>query len=345
MDADLKRLLDRHRAFWTREEPDVPLERIGEYHPLSRGRPFCLADGSPVTEGTVLTTADLDPEVHAPLEGGPDSPVSGLFMAGGGVGGLCWTEGVAGCPVLWRSGSVWSDSFLDAATAAHWHQQATESPWLARLLSYAERAVQRADGRHPVTQPLLRGPIDIAAAALGDEELCWMLTDAPEAFARFLSECTDVFIAVSTAWVKDTPAFHGGYSLYGIWAPGTVVRNQCDNAALLSPKVCSEMLAPCDERVCELFDYPLMHTHSCFIELAVEALLGVERLACIQVSLDYPGGPSVAQLLPTLQKINHHKCMVLTGPVTPQELGVLRSDLSPRGLSLQVSLLPEGENR
>ena len=342
MDANLRSLLDHHRAFWTMDQTGVPLEHIGEYRPMSLGTPFRLADGSPVTEGTVLSKADLDPEVHAPLEGGPESAVSGGFMTGSGVGGLCWTEGVAGCPVLWRSGSVWSDSFLDAAAAANWHQQAAASPWLEKLLSFAERAVRRAAGRHPVTQPLLRGPIDIAAAALGDEELCWMLTDQPEAFSRFLSECTDVFIAVSTAWVKATPAFHGGYTLYGIWAPGTVVRSQCDNAALLSPQVYAEMLAPCDERICEHFDYPLIHTHSCFIEIAADALLGVQGLACIQVSLDYPGGPSVAQLLPTLQKINQQKPMVLTGPVTPDELRVLRKDLSPRGLSLQVSLLPEG---
>ena len=150
---------------------------------------------------------------------------------------------------------------------------------------------------------------------------------------------------MSTAWRDAVPAFAGGSVLYGIWAPGTTVRSQCDNAALLSPAIYDDLLVPQDEEVCRHFDYPLIHTHSCFIRMAAEPLLRVAGLAAIQVSLDYPGGPSVGELLPALQRLNSCRPLILTGPVTATELEVLRAELSPRGLSLQVDLLPPGQGR
>lgn len=345
-DAELDALLDRHRAFWTMDEVDVPLERIGTYSPLSSRSPYRFADGSLAQEGSLFSPGLIDPQTHIGADTAYDSPaVSWPFLAGRGAGDLCWTEAIAGCPVLWRSGHVWAGAFLSLSEAGAWRQRAAESPWLARLLDIARLLVEQADGRYPVVQPLMRGPIDIAAGAVGDEDLCMLLVDQPEDCRHLVDQSTELFIAVSTAWRDAIPPFRGGYCIYGIWAPGTVIRTQCDNAALLSPSVYADLLAPCDERICQHFDYPLIHTHSCFIRMAAEPLLHVSGLAAIQVSLDYPGGPSVAELLETLQRINQCRPLVLTGPVTADELEVLRSELSPRGLSLQVSLLEEGVGR
>ena len=113
-----------------------------------------------------------------------------------------------------------------------------------KLLEIIHLLVDRAEASYPVGQPLLRGPIDIASAALGDEPTCWAMVDEPERFKQLLEVCTDVFITVAKAWADAAPPFYGGYCEYGIWAPGTAVRTQCDNAALLSPQIYRDFLLP-----------------------------------------------------------------------------------------------------
>ena len=164
------------------------------------------------------------------------------------------------------------------------------------------------------------------------------MMDEPERFKQLLEICTDIFINVAKWWAVVSPPFQGGYCIYDIWAPGTVVRMQGDNAVLLSPSLYQDFLTPCDERICTQFDYPIIHTHSGYIEMVVDFLLGLEQLRGIQVSLDCPAGPSVGDLLPTFQKINMKKPLILNGGVTQDELESLLNALSPRGLCLQVGI-------
>jgi hypothetical protein len=81
-----------------------------------------------------------------------------------------------------------------------------------------------------------------------------------------------------------------------------------------------------------------MHTHACFVQIVADALLGLKDLRAIQVSLDYPAGPSVESLLPTFEKINREKPLIITGGLTEEELNLLIERLSPRGLCLQVDI-------
>ena len=106
----------------------------------------------------------------------------------------------------------------------------------------------------------------------------------------------------------------------------------------MSPQFYQDLLVPCDKRICAQFDYPLMHTHACFIQIVADALLNVEGLRAIQVSLDYPAGPSVETLLPTFEKMNKEKPLIITGGLAKEELDLLLERLSPRGLCLQVGI-------
>ena len=71
---------------------------------------------------------------------------------------------------------------------------------------------------------------------------------------------------------------------FGIWAPGTVVRTQCDATAFLSAGHYAEWYLPYDERICEAVDYSIIHLHSCSLH-TVDVLLEVERPHAIQVTL------------------------------------------------------------
>jgi hypothetical protein len=335
----IEQLLRRHRAFWEMEEVDRPLLSAERYQPLQPRQPIPLANGATTIEDMPLAPELIDPALLAGVGGQPSSLLAGEFIQGVAPYDLCWMEAMAGCPLHWKAGHVWSaprGGFSPEGVERL--RVAPENAWLDRLLHTTRLLVARAQGRYPVVQPLLRGPIDMAAAVLGDEPACLLMQDEPECFHCLLDVCTDNFIAVARAWMAASPPFRGGYCEYGIWAPGTVVRTQADNTALLSPRLYRDFLVPCDERLCAAFDYPLMHTHSCFIERVADALLRLEGLRAIQVSLDYPAGPPVAALLPTFQKINAQKPLIITGGLTEEELHLLLNTLSPRGLCLQVGI-------
>lgn len=335
---ELEGVLRRHRAFWDMEEVDEPLLSVGVYNPLQPRAPFRMAGGALVGEGDLLAPEGLTAEVLAAQSGQPSVLVEDAFIQEAGPYDLCWTEAIAGCPLYWRTGHVWAEPCLADLDQAERLRLAPGNPWLERLVGTGRILAERAQGRYPVTQPLLRGPIDIAAAALGDEPLCWALVDDPDRLTKVLAVCTDTFIGVAKAWEGVIPRFAQGCCLFGIWAPGTAVRTQCDNAALMSPQTYRDFLVPCDERICAAFDYPLIHTHSCFIAMIAEVLLEARGLRAIQVSLDYPGGPSIAQLLPAFQKVNRRMPLIITGGIAEDELELLLDRLSPRGLCLQVQI-------
>ena len=339
-DNTLQATLQRHQAFWEMEPVEKPLLSVGQYHELRERTPFRLADGSEVQEGQLLEPGILDLPHFAELSGRPLLAVSGDFLRGVSPYDLCWMEAIAGCPIRWQQGSPWSEPFVDDIEDPDPQAFSGDSAWLDTLLELTQMLISRADGHCPVVQPLLRGPIDIAAAALGDEQICWAMLGEPELFHELLDVCTDLFIRVAKAWTDTIPDFAGGQCIFGLWAPGTVVRGQCDNAALMSPRLYKEFLVRCDERICQAFDYPLIHTHSGFIDMVADALLGIEKLRAIQISIDYPAGPPVLELLPALRKINQQKSLVITGAVTQHELDVLLESLSPAGLCLQVGLRP-----
>jgi hypothetical protein len=265
-----------------------------------------------------------------------ESPVDGDFLRGTEPPGLCWTEAMIGCPVRVITGGVWAAPFFE-----DWERIGdliADDEWVGKLVEFMEFLTQRSQGRYPVGQPLFRGPIDMMAAALGHQEMCFAFVERPDEADEFLRVCADIFLQAAETRLSYTPAFHGGYlSGYGIWAPGKVLRTQMDNAVLLSPKIYGEQVLKHDRRVIEQFEYPLIHLHSGCLHI-IDHLLDVEPLKAIQVSVDFPGGPLVAEVLPILRKILRRKPLIVTGPVTEKELWSLLS-LSPAGgLYFQVQV-------
>ena len=330
-EKEILKVIERHKAFWEMEEVEKPLMRLGRY-----SQPTI---SSPPEEAVYITPDEIDAQRY--VGDGPASAVSGDFMHGAGPPGFCWMEAVMGCRILISVGSVWSEPFLNDWKDLENIRPSNDNPWLAKVLEITQLLAEKAEGRYPIAQPLLRGPIDIAAAVLGDEKTCFAVYDSPNEFRRLFEICTDTFIKVAKARLALSPPFYGGYlSNYSIWAPGTVVRTQADNSALLSPSTYKEFLLPCDERICDSFDYPLIHLHSGGLHI-VDVLLEAEKLKAIQVSFDYPAGLSVAESLPILKRINERKPLILTGPVTEDELNQLLETLSPRGLCMMVSVRDE----
>ena len=166
---------------------------------------------------------------------------------------------------------------------------------------------------------------------------------APADSDRLLAGCAELFIRMAKARLASTPRFADGYlSSFGIWAPGTVVRTQVDNASMLSPETYRERVLPFDRKVFEAFDTTLIHLHSCCLHI-IDDLVQEDALDCIQVSIDYPGGPLAAEVMPRLRQILAHKPLIVTGPVYQSELDALQCLQPVGGLCLQVQVVPDDE--
>ena len=334
-DAELQSILARHEAFW-RREGEGPLISMQEHAPLEDRGGIPLADGTAAEEGQLITPDMVDPHAFY-ASPPPDTVIRGDFIAAEGPPALCWTEAAMGCPVRMVTGGAWADPFVAA-----WDASSTIAPnqdWLAKLDEFMDYLNERAQGGYPLTQPLMRGPVDMMAAAFGHEEACLMLMSEPDAADAALDACADLFIDVAERRLAKTPRFHGGYlSAFGIWTPGTVVRTQVDNATMLSPQTYRERVLPFDRKVIEHFERTIIHLHSGCLHI-IDELLEVDALTCMQVSIDFPGGPLAAESMDALRRMLERKPLIVTGPVYESEVEALRSLEPAGGLCLQLQVV------
>lgn len=336
----LQDLLARHTAFW-RRQAGKPLMSVTQHRPLEDRGGIPLADGSRALEGALITPDLLEPDRFYNAASPITEVVRGDFLACEGPPGMCWTEAAFGCPVRIVPGGPWADPVDDDRLTGR--PIAPDSRWIDKLEAFVDYLVERAAGRYPIVQPLMRGPVDMMFAGLGHEQACLLTMTDPAASDRVLDACADLFIEMATRRLACTPLFEGGYlSGFGIWAPEKVVGTQADNASLLSPESYRERVLPYDRRVFESFEYTLIHLHSCCLHV-VDDLLKEDALDCIQVSIDYPGGPLAAEVMPVLERILEAKPLIVTGPVYASELGRLERLEPSGGLCLQVQVVPDDE--
>lgn len=344
---ELELLLERHTGFWKMEATDRPLMSVAPYQPMqrSRKRGKFLWGGRTIEEGEHITPDTVD--LRHFLGGAPESVVDGDFIRGAGLPGLCWTEALLGCPIRMGTGGVWAEHFLDdwpdLKSLCEMQKPRDDNPWLEKFREGTRMLVERANGRYPIVQPLMRGPVDMMASALGHDRMVLAFLDHPDGAQILLNHCTDLFIGLAETHLSLAPPFHGGYTDYGIWAPGPIIRTQADNAVLLSPRLYRERFLPCYARIFRRFEYSVIHLHSGCLHI-VDDLLEQEELNAIQVSIDFPGGPLAEEVLPVLERMHQKKPLILTGAVTDRALRLLLDTLSPAGLCLAVRRIVEGED-
>ena len=85
----------------------------------------------------------------------------------------------------------------------------------------------------------------------------------------------------------------------------------------------------------EAFPYAAIHLHSSSLFL-LDRILDVQALRCIQINKDV-GNTAIADMLPYLQMVQaRQRSLLIRGKLDLKDLALLRANLSPDGLYLQV---------
>lgn len=335
-EREVQALIQRHRAFWRREDAGGPLLRVfpgeGIIYPLRAVR--LPPPGRPVRPEDLT----LDCFWHRYEGGRVIAPGGSTFAFAFAFAGFPWMEAIIGCPieVVPGSHSLW----VHPIPGADWDrllavEVADDNPWLQRLLALTDELVERADGRYVVTTGhiggLLHGASDMLAGALGNERMCYELYDHPNEVAQFLLRATDIWIEVVRRLLERIPPFHGGYvNGYGIWAPGPAPIWIEDALLFFSPENYRRFLLPCDRKAFGAFPYTGMHLHSAALH-ALDDLLALEELKVLQLGWD-SSGPSLEELLQACRRILDRKPLILCGTFTKEEQERVLAALPHEGL-------------
>ena len=341
--------LSLHRGFWTGEAG--PVVAWSGHAPLS-ALTMPLAGGKSVNEDMPLTPEQVDPMLLVELEESPSRPrlqpdrpgaVSGdVLVVRPPYGRMCWVEAVMGCPVAVRvdSGSIYSEPYLDGPSDLGRLPSHYENGWLDLLGRLTRALVDNSDGAYHVTLPLMRGTIDLVAALLGYERMCFSLYDEPKQLRKLIERSVEAYMAVADEVYGVIPRLEGGtVSRFNVWAPGSVAITQCDASAVTSPGQYEEFFFPFDAETCARFDYSVVHLHSGYLH-TVDTLLRADYPTAIQVSLDTGSTPlTVHDLIPLFKKVLERKPLFITGPCTKRELDELLASLPHKGLCIVAELM------
>ncbi len=330
--------LDRYTRFWNRSPVDRPLIgfSVGGWFPLQSYRALQKLRGKPG-----LAPEDLYPEEFLPdydgvvalWDGVEDDMIRGVAP----IPPFPWLEAMLGCRVHIGNESVWAEEGGFEYAALDRVDFSDENPWRRKYLEFVATLRGYFGGRIPVGQPILRGPSDMIAAMRGSSEMIFDFYDRPDEFWQLAARCTEFAIRLVRAQHAATGPFAGGYLIeqLGLWAPDRLARLQEDSSALFSPAIYTTLLQPWDRRMADAFPYAAIHLHSSSLFL-LDRILEVEALGCIQINKDV-GNAAIAEMLPYFRMVQARKrSLLIRGKLDLADLALLRGNLSPDGLYLQI---------
>ena len=341
----LRGILERHRAFWLRADVDRPLLDVFEWKGWNPPAPTIFRDGSRITQTTEIQPGRMDPRRNLEITR-PSRQFLGDILGGWGPYDLCWAETILGCKVFRTGPSAWSQPFVEDWTKVDGLSWSAEgNAWLNELVQIMHLIEEEARGEYPVCQPLLRGPLDMVEACVPTEILYVGFYSEPDALARLLGHCCEVFLAIARRLIEARRPFYGGTMTradIGLWAPGTVIDFQADAMRNLSPQNYRDFCFPIDRRIESAFDFSILHTHSGSLHM-IPLMAEEAELSAVQVAIDpTPYGPAPLDLIPVFRHIQSSgKALHIMGPLKQSELDRLLGELSPVGLAIRAGIIAE----
>ena len=339
----LDKVKNLHMKFWHK----VPLEEIVFEGYNSTGlirewySPYPLKNGINLVNPTMVKPEDIDIEklIGEPLKN--TKLVSGDFIHP--IGGVtlyptAWMEAIIGCPIYASALScVAKPVEVDIRFASEKFsvEYALKSDWLKLMVEIQQRINNISKGKFPVAGLQLRGIIDMLAAFLGEEKLCYALHDNPESLKKLALKFAQLYIAVSNIILKTIKPFHGGYLVFKLFTTGPGMGYQNDAFGLFSLKQYEGNFLKYDEMVFkELneFPYSSIHLHSTSLHLT-EALAKIRELRVIQINPETElGNTDFDKFLRCLKVYQDNDKYLFLSGLSDEEIIEAKANLKPQGI-------------
>jgi hypothetical protein len=185
-----------------------------------------------------------------------------------------------GCTGVERPGTVWFEPCLTSPEAARFAYDPDNFYW--GFTQRAHRAtLQVSRGKFLHQFPDLIEGLDTLAAMRGTELLLQDLLDRPQWVHDCLRRITDLYFHYYDM-LYDLIRDEVGGSVFWCWAPGRLVKLQCDFSAMISPVMFREFMFPILCEMAERTSYSLYHLDGPQAIGHLDTLLAVPGLDMIQ---------------------------------------------------------------
>jgi hypothetical protein len=180
---------------------------------------------------------------------------------------------------------------------------------------------------------------DLLGAIRGNNQALLDTIEAPDLTKKLASRCADALIKLTHKQYEIIQPFHGGYLIeqFGMWAPDKIVRLQEDVSAVYSPNTYCELIQEFDRLIAGIFPYCLIHLHNSSLFL-LEYFLEIKEIDVFQINRDLVG-MGTEEMIPYLKQVQDQgRRLLVRGPMSFDDLHLMKTNLSPTGLILQVVL-------
>ncbi len=330
--------INMHEDFWARKSLGRPLVsfQLKEY---MVGRRFSAAQHL-LVEGKELTPdllnvdeliSDYERMYAEACKTGQDA-----FWVAEPFNGIPWMEGIFGCKITGANDSFVAHPFMTSVADLKKIAFTQSNPWFRKYIEFVTKITKFAEGRFPVGQPILRGVSDVVGTMIGQTNLIFALMEEPEILRDAFYVVAEAQKALIKAQYQYSADFLGGHALgfYHVWCPGRCIWFQEDLSALFSPDLYDQHIKEIDQYICNDYEYTMMHLHpaSFFI---IDSILEIDQLKAIQINKDI-GGPTIKEMLPTLQKVLKKKNLILFAELDEKEIDLIFKELPSEGLFLNI---------
>ena len=233
------------------------------------------------------------------------------------VAGISWVE-----PILERI-QDWRSLDFDAARGR-----------IDQILECYKILAEKSQGRYAVSPGILEGPADMAVRMLGEEKLALALHDHPEIVDELFAHLSGLGRDLIARKLSIVPEYGGGTTCSGYWLPGKGTGIQEDFGQMISPQQFREMILKHDCALAGPLNSAWFHVHSGAPHMARE-IADSGAFRCIQITNDYPAGPTPKEMLPTIQYIQKRCCLILR-KLSLDQLDSIIGHLSPEGLAIDI---------
>lgn len=260
-----------------------------------------------------------------------------------GPGGLAVTGWLFGANVKTVAGISWVEPILERIEDWQTIDFSAARERFDRILECYRILAEESRGQYAIGAGVLEGPADMGVRMLGEEKLALALYEQPEMVEALLSSLAELGIEFAEKKLDIIPEYGGGTISNGYWTLGKGIGIQEDFGQMISPRHFREIILKQHCTLRKNLDNTWFHVHSGGLHMARE-IVDSGASGCIQITNDYPAGPSAKEMLPALQYIQKRSCLILRKLSLDQLDGII-GHLSPEGLAIDIQCLDSTTTR